>query len=197
MNLLKKKTFGKRAVFSQIRSRRYFKSYALYAICVPLTVVIAAHITEHLDLISIDYGIHGQCWIGNTNGSAVFFAAPICFVVVTNGIMYVLTISSIRYVAKKMKSNGVPTQKNRGRKDFFIYLRMFSLLSFNWIFGILTWSIPEDSPEHLLKLQDIFVGIFVVLTGANGIFICFIFTLNPRVFGLYYKVCLNNSCFEK
>lgn len=153
----------------------------------PLSIVIGANITEHLELISIDYGIHGHCWIYNTTGSAAFFAAPICWVVLTNGIMYVKTISSIRYVAKKMKSNGVPTQKNRGRKDFFIYLRMFTILSFNWIFGILTWSIPENSPEYLMRIQDIFVGIFVVLTGANGIFICFIFTLNKRVFGLYFK----------
>ena len=76
-------------------------------------------------------------------------------------------------------------QRNRGRKDFFIYLRIFGILSFNWIFGILTWSIPEDSSVQLLKLQEVFVGIFVVLTGANGILICFIFTLNGRVLSLY------------
>ena len=96
------KTFGQRAVFSQIRSRSHFKSYALYATLMPLSIVIGANITEHLELISIDYGIHGRCWIDNTTASAVFFAAPICWVVLTNGIMYVKTISSIRYVAKKI-----------------------------------------------------------------------------------------------
>ena len=63
------------------------------------------------------------------------------------GIMYAKTMISIRAVAKKLNDHGGhSTQKHRGRRDIFIYLRMFSVLSFNWIFGILTWIIPDPDP---------------------------------------------------
>ena len=62
-------------------------------------------------------------------------------------IMYAKTMISIRAVAKKLNDHGGhSTQKHRGRRDIFIYLRMFSVLSFNWIFGILTWVIPDPDP---------------------------------------------------
>ena len=61
--------------------------------------------------------------------------------------MYAKTMISIRAVAKKLNDHGGhSTQKHRGRRDIFIYLRMFSVLSFNWIFGILTWVIPDPDP---------------------------------------------------
>ena len=59
---------------------------------------------------------------------------------------------SIRAVAKKLNDQGGRnTQKHRGRRDFFIYLRMFSVLSFNWIFGILTLAIPDNGDIYVLK----------------------------------------------
>ena len=57
-----------------------------------------------------------------------------------------LYLFCIRHVAKKVGIEG-STQKHRGRKDFFIYLKMFSILSFNWIFGILTLIIPDDNDD--------------------------------------------------
>ena len=62
------------------------------------------------------------------------------------------TMISIRAVAKKLNDQGGRnTQKHRGRRDFFIYLRMFSVLSFNWIFGILTLAIPDNGDIYVLK----------------------------------------------
>ena len=59
---------------------------------------------------------------------------------------------SIRAVAKKLNDQGGRnTQKHRGRRDFFIYLRMFSVLSFNWIFGILTLAIPDNGDFYVPK----------------------------------------------
>ena len=94
---------------------------------------------------------------------------------------------SIRAVAKKLNDQGGRnTQKHRGRRDFFIYLRMFSVLSFNWIFGFLCWAIPDDTDIFWLsKLQQIFVFLFVVFAGVNGILIFGIFTFNKRIYQLY------------
>ena len=66
--------------------------------------------------------------------------------------MYAQTMISIRAVAKKLNDQGGRnTQKHRGRRDFFIYLRMFSVLSFNWIFGILTLAIPDNGDIYVPK----------------------------------------------
>jgi uncharacterized membrane protein YbhN (UPF0104 family) len=102
-------------------------------------------------------------------------------------------------VAKKLKSDGgISTQKNRGRQDFVIYIRMFSILGFTWIFAILTMAIPENTTEiWLVKLEQLFVILFVVMTGANGIVIFFIFTFNKRIFGLYKKLLWNPLLGEK
>lgn len=182
-------TFGKRAVFSQIRSRKHWKTYALYAFGTPLWLVTISGSLDFMGIFSMDYGVY-HCWIGDFFGSMVFFAAPIMLVLFTNSIMYARTILSIRYVAKKLKTDGgASSQKNRGRTDFFIYIRMFFILSFTWIFGILTLAIPEDTQEvWLMKLQQIFVFLFVIFTGANGTVICLIFTMNRRILGLHKKL---------
>ena len=72
--------------------------------------------------------------------------------------------------------------------DVKIYAKMFCILSFNWIFGLLTPLLPDNS-EHtwVEKLQNIIVFLFVILTAANGVVICFIFTFNERIFGLYKR----------
>ncbi len=48
-------------------------------------------------------------------------------VVISNLILYTKTIYSIRCVARKLHRQA-SNQKNRGRRDFFIYVRMFSAL---------------------------------------------------------------------
>ena len=46
---------------------------------------------DHMDLFSMAYGEY-MCWIGTINGSSIFFAGPICFVLLTNGLMYAKVI---------------------------------------------------------------------------------------------------------
>ena len=142
-----------------------------------------------------------NCWIGTIRGSIAFFAGPICFVLLTNGLMFAKTMISIGTVAKKLNDRGGhSTEKHRGRRDFFIYLRMFSVLSFNWIFGFLCWAIPDDTETvWLSRLQQIFVFLFVVFAGVNGILIFGIFTFNKRIYQLYAnffaaKLQKNSSC---
>lgn len=96
-------TFGQRAVFSQIRSRKYFKSYTLYATCIPMLIVGLATGLDFMAVLEMDYGDLHYCWIGDLQGFYTFFATPICFILVSNAYMYAKTIASIRYVAKKLE----------------------------------------------------------------------------------------------
>ena len=55
---------------------------------------------DHMDLFSMAYGEY-MCWIGTINGSSIFFAGPICFVLLTNGLMYAKVIYK-RVLATKL-----------------------------------------------------------------------------------------------
>ena len=89
------------------------------------------------------------------------------------------------HVAKKL-GKGASTQKHRGRKDFFIYLKMFFILSFNWIFGICTLMIPNGTPNPWMEyVEKVFIFMFIIFLGANGIVMGCIFTFNSRIYGLY------------
>ena len=78
------------------------------------------------------------CWIGSQVGSLIFLAVPMAAVIVTNVVLYVMTVASINHVA-----TGVgPRQRHNGKKDLMLYVRIFCVLGFTWMFGLLTLLVP-------------------------------------------------------
>ena len=114
------------------------------------------------------------------------------YVCCTNVIFFLLTISSINYVSSITESS---SQKERGRSDLFIYLRIFLILGITWIFGILVMFTPDGSliekdcisTIHHLVIDSLQVIIlcFVVTDSLQGFILFWIFTFNKRVFDLY------------
>ena len=67
-------------------------------------------------------------------GAIIFLAMPMAAVIVTNVVLYVMTVASINHVA-----TGVgPRQRHNGKKDLMLYVRIFCVLGFTWMFGLLT-----------------------------------------------------------
>ena len=73
------------------------------------------------------------CWIGSQVGSLIFLAIPMAAVIATNIVLYAMTVASISHV-----SNSVPGQRHNARKDLMLYVRIFCVLGFTWMFGLLT-----------------------------------------------------------
>ena len=61
---------------------------------------------DHMDLFSMAYGEY-MCWIGTINGSSIFFAGPICFVLLTNGLMYAKVIYKRVLATKPLENEGL------------------------------------------------------------------------------------------
>ena len=72
------------------------------------------------------------CWIGSQVGSFIFLAIPMAVVIVTNIVLYTMTVASINHVAT------TAPRRHNGRKDLMLYVRIFCVLGFTWMFGLLT-----------------------------------------------------------
>ncbi len=131
------KTFGRKTIFSRVRSRRHFVRYLTCAFGAALLVVLVALLVEYSELIpgmDIGYGEY-MCWIGNEWASALFLALPLSLVLASNVVLYVRTVASIRHVSKTVKSEVSSSSassnshlKNRGKKDLVLYVRIFAIL---------------------------------------------------------------------
>ena len=77
------------------------------------------------------------CWIGSQVGSLIFLAVPMAVVIVTNIVLYTLTVASIKNV-----SSSVPGRRHNAKKDLMLYVRIFCVLGFTWMFGLLTLLVP-------------------------------------------------------
>ena len=178
------KTFGQKTILSQIRSKRaHLPQYMVYAYGVPACIVAVSVTIEFSNIVPdfpIGYGLSG-CWISVKSATFVFFCLPMLFVILTNLVFYILTILSINYVSSVVESE---KHRHRGRSDLFIYVRIFSVLGFTWIFGVITFFFHND--ESLALRVVIFL--FVIFNSLQGLFLFSVFMANGRVVGLYQQL---------
>ena len=102
------------------------------------------------------------------------------YVSVTNIAFYLLTVSSINYVSSVTESS---RNRERGRSDLFIYLRIFVVLGITWVFGILVKFTKDGS-----DVEKVIILCFVITDSLQGFFLFCIFTFNQRVFALYKQL---------
>jgi G protein-coupled receptor Mth (Methuselah protein) len=151
------KTFGQKTILSQIRSKRaHLSQYIVYAYGIPACIVAIALTIEFTSIapdFAIGYGI-SACWIGVRSATIVFFCLPMLYVILTNAVLYVLTILSINYVSSVVESE---KHRHRGRSDLVIYVRIFSVLGFTWIFGVITFFFHDEESLALRIVVFLFV----------------------------------------
>ena len=188
------KTFGQRTVLSHIRPKEiHFPRYFAYGFGIQMMIVIFCVVIDYsgfLKSFAIEYG-HGGCWIGNNLASFIFFCLPMLYVSVSNIAFYLLTVASINYVSSLTESS---RNRERGRSDLFIYLRIFVVLGITWIFGIIVKFTTDGSIA-----EKVIILCFVITDSLQGFFLFWIFTFNQRVFSLYKRlfVRMKNRASEK
>ena len=112
---------------------------------------------------------------------------------------------SIQYVSKLVKtatasgadvSSGGSALSRRhngnGKTDLVLYVRIFSILGFTWVFGLLTILLPSDGDKGSWEytVERILVLCYVIFNGLQGFYIFLVFTANRRVFNLYKGLCV-------
>ena len=114
--------------------------------------------------------------------------------------MFFISFSRIFYEGKSFQTlqnlikSSIFHYSKKNHRKFALILQCLNLIEWenSWKAYKKQTLVPDDQSKWgympwLLELQKIFIFLFVILLGANGIVICCIFTFNSRIYGLYRK----------
>ncbi|XP_014787680.1 uncharacterized protein LOC106881692 [Octopus bimaculoides] len=131
---------------------------------------------------------HLGCWIQDPLASLIAFGIPLICIVLTNVVMFIRTIYCIRRNLKTI--NLRLNHPVSGRHDVILYVKMSVVMGFTWVLGFASSGISSGAQptESICLLLNIIGILFVIFNCSQGIFICSVFVLNKRVFGLYQSL---------
>jgi hypothetical protein len=132
---------------------------------------------------AVDYGLSGKavCFLGTQHARIVTFVTPIAFSLFFN----VLTFARVaKRFFQNQKSNSQflssALQRKRERENVLICIRLSTLMGFSWLFLFL----------HLLfeSQTRVFLYLFVVFVGLQGVFVGVAFVFNRKCLRLYREL---------
>ncbi|CAG0896526.1 unnamed protein product, partial [Darwinula stevensoni] len=149
--------------------------YSLYAYSCPLGIVGLSLALDLTHAWNVGYGDY-FCWIGNPLANTIVLALPMVGILVCNGILYALTVTSIRRTAAEVNSR----RQGKGMGKAKVYARMSAAMGFTWLAGILPSVFSFDVVASL-----VFVVAFVCLNATQGVYVFVAFGCNSKIFRLY------------
>lgn len=170
------RTFVSRVNKSSEKARTCrFVGYSFYAWFMPALIVAAAlvldfQVFEGIDEIYLPHYGKDICWIAHRHALLFLFALPLAILLLTNLIFYLATMINICRISR------MTDIQNRGkdRCRLCIYVKLSLVMGLTWVFGFLA---------ALLKME-LFWYLFIGFNAFQGVFICFAFVLNKKVFKL-------------
>ncbi|XP_069105144.1 uncharacterized protein [Argopecten irradians] len=178
-------TFGRRNITRNIQAsemKTLLRRYGIIAVSFPLLVVLSCIIA---DLVSPGFTMgYGKsiCFITDPIGITVGFAGPVALTLVTNLVLFVVTIVNMQ------KGSDIVSDLRSSRTFFFIYTKLSSLMGFTWICAY----VAELVGASWLDTTS------TVINGLQGVFICMSFVCNKRVYKwmktFACRQCQHRSC---
>ncbi|GFO01438.1 G-protein coupled receptor mth2-like, partial [Plakobranchus ocellatus] len=154
---------------------------AVYAVGIPLSIVITALVIEELypwSEFSPNYGEY-FCWLNGSRAVAVFFVTPCSAICGMNTIFVGLTLRGLRRqrtsISKLKKSNTATAVT-----DTTIVVKIILLVGITWLLGLVA---------ALVNHQVLWI-IFTIINASLGFLISAVLVLNKRVFHAIQKKCL-------
>lgn len=177
-------TFQGKSLKRDIRSKKRFLCYCLFAWICPLCVLTLCVILNETGVVVMGYGDHGVCWISNVTSRIVTYIVPVVIFTVLTTTALVYTLCCIRRHSKKSKkllskSGGDNVSLTR------MALKLVLLLGVIEICGLLQ---TTNTTEGSLAFNFVFRLIYSVLRSFRGVFICLLYVVTDRVFTVYRKV---------
>lgn len=141
-----------------------FAKYLTYEIALPLLFVATTVFVSLLRSKGVDFG-YGKfyCFISDFNLFLGTFLAPVCLIIISNIVFFSLAFHQIR--TTPMVSG------TRQRNNFFICLKLFTLIGITW---------PLMIVDNVIKTTW-FSFIASGLNSLQGVFILFSFVINKNV----------------
>jgi G protein-coupled receptor Mth (Methuselah protein) len=140
-------------------------AFGLSAVIVAFTVGINAFIhTGHY------FGYGGNtCFLSDTYSLTLGFGLPVGLIIVSNVVYFTVTACKIGRTASVRSSN------KRERRNLIVFAKLFTLTGATWVVVIV------DAMYDMSVMS--FIATFLV--GCQGVFICYAFVCNKRVYNLY------------
>ena len=159
-------------------SSRAMIQYSLYSWGLPATTVGCCLIVSNFGDMGFVYASlqSGQCWIAPFDCIMYAFVVPLGFQETANLILFVLAALTIQRTARN--TTLTPHQLNQA-DHMCIYIKLASLLGFNWLCAMLTVPFPDIELFRYLR---------IILNGLQGIFLFVSFVLRKRVL----EMCKNS-----
>lgn len=170
------RSFSSKAVKHSHSSCR-FCCYSLYAWFIPALIVGGSvgmdFLEEYIDDIYRPHYGEGICWIVRRYALLFLFALPLALILVINIIFYIATIRSIYLISQTSKSLHQQSKiKDKGK--LVLYIKLSFIMGLTWIFGF----IAALTDMHVMWY------VFISFNTLQGVFICFAFVCNKKVFRL-------------
>ena len=183
--------FCNHSVGGQHRRHLYW-TYFTYALGTPMMIValgLALDLTPGLsDYYAPQYGAH-LCWICNKRGLAIFFVLPIMLLLVTNTILFSLTVLSIvkqkragQFAVEKSQTGQVLASARSTNRDgqqirFVLSVKLAVIMGLGWISGFV--AAMADLPGLWYP--------FIVLNATQGAFIFLAFNCKRKIYYMLYR----------
>ncbi|XP_038072647.1 uncharacterized protein LOC119741068 [Patiria miniata] len=124
------------------------------------------------------YGNEHVCWVGDGYVSMVVVGVPIGLVVLTNIVLFSLTVCGIRKTKRETRNVlGNKTEVQQVKEELIIYIKIATLMGFTWIFGFAA------------AISDVIAlwYVFILLNASQGVHIFLSFICNKKVWRLWLK----------
>jgi hypothetical protein len=163
-----------------IRNAVHYKTllhYALYAYGVPGGIVGVSVILERSELFSIGYRptpgyTKPNCWLSEREGVLYAFIVPVGLLITSNVIFFTITSFSIFWTRKIVHQ---AKKDPKHRREFLLYIRLFSLMGFTWIIGFIGVFYGHVIIWCLFDMFNSLIGIYIGLS----------FAVNKRVLAMW------------
>ncbi|XP_054719370.1 G-protein coupled receptor Mth2-like [Uloborus diversus] len=150
--------------------RRRFLIYSVYSWVIPAVLTILVKVADSTEVLPEDYrpdfGKH-ICWFGQRKALLVFFAVPLCIVMILN-IYYFLDVT---YVISRATLKTSQTHEATLKKRFFMFTRLAMIMGLTWAIGLIA-SYADNVVLWYL---------FVVFNTLQGLFIFIVFSCSSKV----------------
>ena len=155
--------------------------YALYCYGLPLLVTVICVSVSLFFNIGFMYFAPTYCFIHTGLAAFVGMVVPISVTMVCNLSLFSVTVVNLHRTMQEA-SRAKADQENL-KKEVIIYIRLVSLMGFNWLFGLLSSGIKANIVLNI---------IFAIFMGLQGVFIFVSFVMKKQIYEKW-KLLLTNS----
>ena len=170
------KVFARRLPAPKMSIRHEQKLFCMYlasVLILPGGFVAICVVLDDQDVVKLSYGESEICWLTDKNAYTYFVTIPVAVMLLFNIIAFVVTAV---YLRKHGQNAAAKQASGHRRSNLSIYVKLFTLMGFTWLFGLLALVITTTT---------VFWYFFVIFTFLQGVFVAVAFVVNAKTFNLY------------